>query len=76
MPALITHRLFGEESIELLPEGIIKDSYQRSAFMLGNQGPDPYFFNYITTNGTTSRKLASAMHATYITASFQALYDG
>ena len=44
MPALITHRLFGEESIERLPEGLITSDDERAAFLLANQGPDPFFF--------------------------------
>ena len=31
MPALITHRLFGEESIERLPERIITNEDERAA---------------------------------------------
>ncbi len=36
MPALITHRLFGEESIERLPEGIIASEDERAALLQTN----------------------------------------
>ena len=39
MPALITHHLFGEESIDRLPQGVITSDEERIAFILGNQGP-------------------------------------
>lgn len=76
MPALITHRLFGEESINMLPEGLIESSTDRMAFMLGNQGPDPFFFNYIHPNGQQARRFASIMHSTQPTRAFKVLYDG
>ena len=37
MPALITHHLFGEESIDRLPQGVITSDEERIAFILGNQ---------------------------------------
>ena len=48
MPALITHHLFGEESIDRLPQGVITSDEERIAFILGNQGPDPFFFHMLT----------------------------
>ena len=48
MPALITHHLFGEESIDRLPAGIINTDEERCAFLLANQGPDPFFFRVRT----------------------------
>ena len=48
MPALITHHLFGEESIDRLPQGVITSDEERIAFILGNQGPDPFFFHILT----------------------------
>ena len=48
MPALITHHLFGEESIDRLPAGIIGTDEERTAFLIANQGPDPYFFRVRT----------------------------
>ena len=49
MPALITHHLFGEESIDRLPQGVITSDEERIAFILGNQGPDPFFFSHSDT---------------------------
>ena len=46
MPAIITHRLFGERAQKELPEGLIDGEEQLLAFLLGNQGPDPFFFRF------------------------------
>ena len=62
MPALITHHLFGERSATLLPEGLITSEEELLAFLLGNQGPDPFFFRVLTTpeRGRNARQLAHA----------------
>ena len=76
MPALITHHLFGEESIERLPEGIISSADERAAFLLANQGPDPFFFRVRTPNMATCMELARRMHRARMTRQFTALRDG
>ena len=62
MPALITHHLFGEESIDRLPQGVITSDEERIAFILGNQGPDPFFFHMLTPR-VSDCTLAGAGHA-------------
>jgi hypothetical protein len=77
MPALITHHLFGERSAALLPEGVITGEEELLAFLLGNQGPDPFFFR--TTSPSTagaSRSLAKNMHHENMTEAFNALREG
>ena len=55
MPALITHHLFGEESIDRLPQGVIPASdEERIAFILGNQAR-PVFFHILTPRVPTVR---------------------
>ena len=78
MPALITHHLFGEQSIELLPEGTITADEERLAFLLGNQGPDPFFFRAVTTPARmrAATSLAHRMHDERMTSAFSALRDG
>ena len=62
MPAITTHRLFGEESIELLPAGIVASGDERTAFLIGNQGPDPFFYRFRTPNYQDCMKLGHVMH--------------
>lgn len=76
MPALITHRLFGEESIERLPEGIITNEDERAAFLLANQGPDPFFFRFRTPNMGTCMELSRVMHRSRMSRQFAALREG
>ena len=76
MPALITHHLFGEESIERLPQGIVTSDDERAAFLLANQGPDPFFFRVRTANMTSCMELARRMHRARISRQFQTLHDG
>lgn len=76
MPALITHHLFGEESINRLPAGLIGTEDERLAFLLANQGPDPFFFRVRTPHVVECMSLAHAMHRCRISQQFTALRDG
>lgn len=78
MPALITHHLFGESSAALLPENVITGEEELLAFLLGNQGPDPFFFHVFgaPTATSASHQLAHRMHDEHMTAAFTALRDG
>lgn len=77
MPALITHHLFGEQTATLLPEGVITTDEERLAFLLGNQGPDPFFFRVLGTPGTVkaAQTLAHKMHEEKVYEAFQVLHD-
>lgn len=76
MPALITHRLFGEESIERLPEGIITTNDERTAFLLANQGPDPFFFRFRTPHIGACMELPRLMHRSRVSAQFGTFRSG
>lgn len=76
MPALTTHHLFGEESIDRLPSGLIGTDDERMAFLLANQGPDPFFFRVRTPHAAACMSLARAMHRCRISRQFSALRDG
>lgn len=76
MPALITHHLFGEESIDRLPAGLISSEEERIAFILGNQGPDPYFFRFRTPRLKDCMHLAAVMHRSRMTRQFEAIRSG
>ncbi|MBM6868626.1 zinc dependent phospholipase C family protein [Collinsella tanakaei] len=76
MPALITHHLFGEESIERLPAGIVSSEEERIAFLIANQGPDPFFFRVRTPHARECMTFAQRMHAARISRQFSALREG
>ena len=76
MPALITHHLFGEESIARLPEGVVSSDEERLAFILGNQGPDPFFFRVRTPHIKDCMHLAQVMHRSRMSRQFAEFRDG
>lgn len=76
MPALITHHLFGEESLNRLPDGIVTSDDERAAFLLANQGPDPFFFRFRTPHSSACMELGRVMHRSRMSAAFAALRDG
>lgn len=76
MPAITTHRLFAEESVELLPQGLVASGDERTAFIIGNQGPDPFFYRFRTSNFQDCMKLGHLMHGSRMTAQFEALRQG
>lgn len=78
MPAIITHHLFGEQSATLLPEGMVSSEEELLAFLLGNQGPDPFFFRFFGTPKQikNSMALAHKMHEQQMYKAFSALRDG
>lgn len=73
MPALMTHYMFGEQALAALPEGLVATEAQRTACLLGNQGPDPFFFAVTTTRGQTIRALGNLMHNQQMAQAFDAL---
>ena len=76
MPALITHHLFGEQSIDRLPAGIVTSEEERIAFLIANQGPDPFFFRFRSPRARACMQLGHRMHASRISQQFSALHDG
>ncbi len=48
MPALITRYLFGAEVVhDLPPRAYCKADAEVNAFLLGNQGPDPFLARHL-----------------------------
>lgn len=76
MPALVTHHLFGEESIDRLPSGVITSEDERAAFLIANQGPDPYFFHVRSLNVKGSMEFGRRLHRCRISRQFAALREG
>ena len=69
MPSLITHHIFGEDAAQRLPEGLVDGEEELLAFLLGNEGPDPFFvrFRTIPARVAACRHLAHDMHASHVT---------
>lgn len=77
MPAIITHHLFGEKSATLLPEGMVSTEEELLAFLLGNQGPDPFFFRVLGTPSVVknAQALGHKMHDEQIYKAFETLRE-
>lgn len=78
MPALITHHIFGEDIAAELPAGIVEGEEELLAFLLGNQGPDPFFarFSTVPDRAAACHRFASLMQGGGMTRAFMALRDG
>lgn len=68
MPAIITHHLYGEEAVKRLPEELSFGQEELLAFLLANQGPDPFYFCFTATPATIQacHAFANEMHATKV----------
>lgn len=77
MPALITHHIFGEKCAPELPEGLVENQEQLLAFLLGNQGPDPFFFRFraLPADLKACHALASTMHSTRVAPAFAVAHE-
>lgn len=72
MPALIAHHIFGEDAFSSLPEGIVSGEEELLAYLLGNQGPDPFFMRFTAgpTANRVCRKLAHDFQSSQATRAF------
>ncbi|MDO5044033.1 MAG: hypothetical protein Q4E22_01870 [Coriobacteriia bacterium] len=75
MPALITHALMGENVLENLAHAQTYSHNERRAFLLGTQGPDPYFFRFSNLHATPAHHLAKNLHYYKIAEQFYSYYD-
>lgn len=77
MPALITHHIFGEDAVDKIPEGLVDGEEELLAFLLGNQGPDPFFARFFTLpeRAKACHQLAHDMQSTHVTRAFMSIRD-
>ena len=61
MPAYITHYMFGKRVLERLGSDVC-DQGQVDAFYIGNQGPDPLFYSFLSPRVCGDIYLGSKMH--------------
>ncbi|MDR1082687.1 MAG: hypothetical protein LBL27_02320 [Coriobacteriales bacterium] len=64
MPALLTHNYFGEDVLERCPwlDSTFDTPELREVFLLGNQGPDPFFYTLLSRHIVKNKKFGSLMH--------------
>lgn len=68
MPAIITHHLFGEDAARRLPDDLALGEEELLAFLLGNQGPDPFYFCFTATPSAIAscHEFAASMHSDHV----------
>ncbi|MGN0262681.1 MAG: zinc dependent phospholipase C family protein [Eggerthellaceae bacterium] len=74
MPAFITHYSFGKRLLERLGSEI-NDRRQIDAFLIGNQGPDPLFYSFLSPFICRNIHLGSKLHESDPACFFQAWVD-
>ena len=73
MPALITHHLFGEEVLHRVGRELCLTDEEHDLFLMGCQGPDPFFFAVTCARGNAVRAMGSNMHRRRVSAAFDRL---
>lgn len=78
MPAVITHHIFGEDVARALPADIIDGDEELLAFLLGNQGPDPFFvcFSAPPSRAIRCHRLAREFQSAHMTRAFMSFRQG
>lgn len=64
MPAILTHHLFGIDVYDELEHVIGTGAKAKDAFLLGNQGPDPFLCLKALPSSVDYRQVGSVMHTT------------
>ncbi|MCH4184639.1 MAG: zinc dependent phospholipase C family protein [Eggerthellaceae bacterium] len=64
MPAIMTHDFFGRDVLAALDRSshISFDDAQRRAFLLGNQGPDPFFYLIASPTSHAEHTIGTLLH--------------
>lgn len=62
MPAIITHHLFGQDVYNDLYSLVGGSRDEADAFLLGNQGPDPLFYAFLSPSLRKHNHLGNTMH--------------
>lgn len=75
MPGIVTHYMFGIDVHESLAETIGEASADFDAFLLGNQGPDPFFYLMATPWERELRRIGQTMHRRKVPELLSSLHD-
>ena len=75
MPGIVTHYTFGTDVHASLAEVIGESQAARDAFLLGNQGPDPFFYLWATPMMRELRYIGQTMHRQKVSELLSSLHD-
>ena len=64
MPAIMTHDFFGKDALDVVSRLLgFSTTDERDAFLLGNQGPDPFFYLVADPLARSSNLVGNLMHS-------------
>ena len=77
MPALLTHFVFGSRMANEVHSGFFKTSEELNAFLLGNQGSDPFLARHLTwpNHALACNRLHQCLHTSQIAEVFSAFQE-
>ncbi len=75
MPGIATHYVFGTDAYRAAEQAIGDRPEGLAAFLLGNQGPDPFFYLAATPMERPIRRIGKTMHRQRTAALLQAMHD-
>lgn len=73
MPSILTHHLFGRRVLAQNGWTYPRGSDERDAFVMGCQGPDPFFFAPKLDKPTKYMRFGQLLHSVHVTACFGAM---
>jgi hypothetical protein len=74
MPSILTHHLFGQKVLEKYGRAFEEKADTRDAFMMGCQGPDPFFFAALGPRPKEYYRFGQLLHGTNVTRSFDSFF--
>lgn len=72
MPAIITHGIFAHEALVTIDRKRISTKEEQAAFVIGNQGPDPFFFCVFGARAQSCDLFGKALHRELMGKAFDA----
>jgi len=73
VPALIAHHIFGQDVLAAMGSELGLSEESREAFLLGCQGPDPFFYTVFSRKLIQRHRFGSSLHKERVAASLDCL---
>ena len=74
MPSICTHHLFGQKVLQKYGRAFQENVNTQDAFIMGCQGPDPFFFAALGTHPKNYLRFGQLLHGVNVTQSFEQMF--
>lgn len=74
MPSMLTHHLFGQKVLQKYGRAFEEKIDTQDAFIMGCQGPDPFFFAALGPRPKDYLRFGQLLHGTNVTQSFDSMF--